>query len=82
MAGPGECDTTQTLQQVIQQLLLQGTPALHAHVEQTLIRTAYELHRGNQVRTAQALGISRNVLRERLHRLGVLPYAPSRQREP
>jgi sigma-54-specific transcriptional regulator len=74
--------TGQTLQQVIALLLEQGTPDLHAHVEQTLIRTAYELHRGNQVRTAQALGISRNVLRERLHRLGVLPYAPSRQREP
>jgi sigma-54-specific transcriptional regulator len=69
------------LQQVIVELLEQGVPDLYAEVEQTVIRTAYEFHRSNQVRTAQALGISRNVLRERLHRLGMLPYAPSRRPE-
>jgi sigma-54-specific transcriptional regulator len=60
-------------------LLEQGQPDLYAHVERILVETAYRYHAHNQVQTAKALNISRNTLRERLQRLGVIAYPPSRR---
>lgn len=55
-----------------QDLLVQGQPDLFDVVEGTLIRTAFEHASQNQVRTAKALGITRNVLRTQLKRHGLL----------
>lgn len=46
--------------------------ALHASVENQLLRAAYRHCHHNQVRTAALLGMSRNVLRSRLIELGEL----------
>ncbi len=49
---------------------------LYEHIEETITRTAYQYCNGNQVQTGRLLGISRNVVRARLERIGVLE--PSR----
>ena len=53
-------------------LLTIGAPNLHQVVEETLVREAYQLSRDNQVRSARALGITRNTLRTLLKRYGLL----------
>jgi DNA-binding NtrC family response regulator len=53
-------------------LFAQKLPDLHAHVEQSLLRAAYNHCRRNQLRTAQLLGLNRNVLRARLLAMGEL----------
>jgi transcriptional regulator with PAS, ATPase and Fis domain len=53
-------------------LLDAGEPALFDNVEQTLVRTAVAYCHQNQVRTAKALGISRNILRTQLKRFGMI----------
>ncbi len=65
----------QTLQTVFTELLNQGQPALFDLVEHSLIHAAYANCRQNQVRTAKALGISRNILRTQLRRHGLLTAA-------
>jgi len=49
-----------------------GEPALFDTVEERLIRTAFAVFEQNQVQTARALGISRNVLRTHLKRFGLI----------
>ncbi len=66
------------LQQLMLTLLEQGQPDLYVYIERILVEAAYRYHAHNQVQTAKALNISRNTLRERLQRLGVIPYPPSR----
>jgi len=67
------------LEQVFRELMAHSTPDLHAVSERILIETAYQHCGDNQIQAAKALGISRNVLRERLQRLGIIPYPPSRR---
>jgi sigma-54-specific transcriptional regulator len=69
-AGAESDDTL--LSEALQALFDATHPKLHAHVEEVLIRQAYEHCGGNQVRTARLLGISRNVLRAQLKRFGLL----------
>lgn len=58
-----------------------GGPDIYARVESELVLSAYEFCHHNQIQTAQLLGISRNVLRARLAKLGIIPgRAPSGQR--
>lgn len=71
---------TEKLHQIFADLLTSEAPDLYGFSERTLIETAYQYCKGNQVRTAAALGISRNVLRERLQRLNIITLSPSRQR--
>jgi sigma-54-specific transcriptional regulator len=49
------------------------SPHLFETVSELLVRAAYTACHGNQVRTAQTLGISRNVLRAQLARLAIIP---------
>jgi sigma-54-specific transcriptional regulator len=49
-----------------------NTPSLYDHVSQQLVRAALDHCEGNQVQTARLLGISRNILRAHLMRLGVI----------
>jgi sigma-54-specific transcriptional regulator len=45
---------------------------LYDHIEETVFRSAYTFCRGNQLRTGRLLGISRNVVRARLEKIGEL----------
>jgi transcriptional regulator with AAA-type ATPase domain len=46
--------------------------ALHEKVEDTLLRAAYRFSHFNQVHTANLLGLSRNIIRTRLIKIGEL----------
>ena len=60
------------LSTLFQDLLSEGSAGLFDQVETALIHTAFEHCRQNQVRTAKALGITRNMLRTQLKRHGLL----------
>ncbi|SFU29340.1 regulatory protein, Fis family [Polaromonas sp. YR568] len=60
------------LREVFLQRLHAAQPDLFNKVEETLVKTAFELCGGNQVHTARQLGLSRNVLRTLLKRHGLL----------
>lgn len=53
--------------------------ALHEKVEDTLLRAAYRFSHYNQVHTANLLGLSRNITRTRLIRIGELAVNKRRQ---
>ncbi|HVB81562.1 MAG TPA: helix-turn-helix domain-containing protein [Candidatus Binataceae bacterium] len=67
----------ESLDAAIGRLFDDGSPAAYDHVTSRLVRAALERCGGNQVQTARLLGISRNVLRSQLARLGVI--APRRR---
>ncbi len=49
-----------------------GSDNLYEHLEDTIVRTAYEHCHNNQVQTAKLLGISRNVVRAKLIKMGAI----------
>ncbi len=61
-----------TLVDTFGHLLASDTPALFRQIEQSLVRTAFAHSGDNQVRTAHALGVTRNTLRTLLKRHGLL----------
>jgi DNA-binding NtrC family response regulator len=66
-------DSTEALLgRAFQKLFEEQAGALHEKVEDTLLRAAYRFSHYNQVHTAQLLGLSRNVIRARLIRIGEL----------
>ncbi|MDB5906235.1 MAG: Fis family transcriptional regulator [Massilia sp.] len=60
------------IEQLFEQMIDAGEPGLFDSVEQALVRTAFAYCHQNQVRTAKALGISRNILRTQLKRFGMI----------
>lgn len=50
----------------------QDEPRLYEQIEETVIRRAFDFCHRNQVQTARLLGISRNIVRARLQRIGLL----------
>ena len=46
---------------------------LFDHIEECVFRTAYQFCHGNQLQTGRLLGISRNIVRARLEKIGELP---------
>ncbi|UOB25804.1 sigma-54 interaction domain-containing protein [Pseudomonas orientalis] len=68
------CDnsTEALLARAFQQLFEEQAGALHEKVEDALLRAAYRFSHCNQVHTASLLGLSRNVTRTRLIRIGEL----------
>jgi DNA-binding NtrC family response regulator len=60
------------LEQAFQKLFAQQAGALHEKVEDALLRAAYRFCHYNQVHTAALLGLSRNVTRTRLIKIGEL----------
>ncbi|MGC3963118.1 MAG: sigma-54 dependent transcriptional regulator [Rhodocyclaceae bacterium] len=52
----------------LERLLDDGAPQLFEFIESSVVRSAFRLCGGNQVRTAELLGISRNVVRTLLKR--------------
>jgi transcriptional regulator with PAS, ATPase and Fis domain len=61
------------VRQVLQHYLASAEPNVFDRVTQLVIRTAFDAAGGNQVRAAEQLGISRNVLRTHLAKLGLVP---------
>lgn len=70
---PTAAHSANALDEVLRQLINDETPDLFSHVETALVNAAYEFCEQNQVKTAQVLGITRNILRTHLIRLNVLP---------
>ncbi|MFZ2726171.1 MAG: sigma-54 dependent transcriptional regulator [Methylococcaceae bacterium] len=60
------------LENALAQLYEQPSAQLFELLEETIIRTAYNFCEHNQVQTGRLLGISRNILRHRLKRYGLL----------
>ncbi|UVL38794.1 sigma-54 dependent transcriptional regulator [Pseudomonas sp. B21-040] len=60
------------LNQAFQKLFAEQAGALHEKVEDALLRAAYRFCHYNQVHTAALLGLSRNVTRTRLIKIGEL----------
>jgi sigma-54-specific transcriptional regulator len=64
------------LDSLLNDLVEAGEPALFDTVEERLIRAAFAACEQNQVQSAKALGISRNVLRTHLKRFGLIGGEP------
>jgi len=64
--------TTCTLKEALENAISEGSSCLFDDVVNLLVLTAYEHCHGNQVRTAEWLGVSRSVLRAHLARLSII----------
>lgn len=60
------------LQQALHLLFEAGQEGLYDHIEDTVVRTAYHYCHNNQVQTARLLGVSRNIVRARLIKMGAI----------
>jgi len=67
---------TANLEAVLTTLFERNEHDLYHRIEETIIRSAYQFCDGNQQQTGRLLGVSRNVVRLRLEKIGVLE--PSR----
>jgi sigma-54-specific transcriptional regulator len=68
----GSARLYQRLETLFGELIEAGEPAVFDSVEESLIRTAFAWCHQNQVQTAKTLGISRNILRTHLKRVGLI----------
>ncbi|MCW2270951.1 Fis family transcriptional regulator [Pseudomonas sp. MYb187] len=70
----GDCDDSADglLERAFQKLFEQAPGALHEKVDDALLRAAYRFSHYNQVHTANLLGLSRNITRSRLIKIGEL----------
>ena len=68
----GDENAETLLQRAFQKLFEEQAGALHEKVEDALLRAAYRFSHGNQVHTAALLGLTRNVTRTHLIRIGEL----------
>ena len=66
------------LEEALTPLFEEGGEDLFERIEDRLFRAAFEYCHRNQVQTARLLGISRNIVRARLIRMGVIGAPPSR----
>ena len=62
-----------SLEQALQALFERGGGQVYDRVEEALVRAAYQYCHRNQVQTAHLLGLSRNIVRARLAKIGLLP---------
>jgi sigma-54-specific transcriptional regulator len=60
------------LEALFEQMIEAGEGRLFERVEEALVRTAFSWCHQNQVQTAKALGLSRNILRAQLKRFGMI----------
>ncbi|MDR8028632.1 sigma 54-interacting transcriptional regulator [Burkholderia cenocepacia] len=67
-ATESSADAQAALEHALRDLFDDGHGNLFEHIEDTVMRVAFEFSHRNQIRAAQLLGISRNVLRARLIR--------------
>ena len=71
-SAPAVATAPATIEDLFEQLIESGQPALYEKVEEALVRTAFSWCHHNQVQTARALGVSRNILRTQLKRFGMI----------
>lgn len=71
--GPASLPQEPSLNDVFGRLFDAGGTALFDRIVDSLIRAALNHCEGNQVQAARLLGISRNVLRSQLARMGLIP---------
>ncbi|MCO8171410.1 sigma-54 dependent transcriptional regulator [Pseudomonas sp. 21LCFQ02] len=71
-AAPRPLAPPANLESALIALFEQNIPDLYEHIEETLFRTAYRFCHGNQLQTGRLLGISRNIVRARLEKIGEL----------
>jgi sigma-54-specific transcriptional regulator len=64
--------STESLESAIRNLCERNPPDLFELIERAVVKTAFEFCEKNQVQTAKLLAISRNVLRHRLGRYGMI----------
>jgi len=69
---PAADSTTESLEHVLHRLFNEETPDLYRRIDETVLRVAYDYCEHNQLRTARLLGISRNIVRDRLIRYGLV----------
>ena len=69
---PREESAEALLQRAFNKLFEEQSGALHEKVQDTLLRAAYHFCHHNQVHTASLLGLSRNITRAHLIRIGEL----------
>ncbi|MFC5696612.1 sigma-54 interaction domain-containing protein [Pseudomonas sp. GCM10022186] len=63
------------LEAALQAMFEQNLPDLYERIEEQVFRSAYRFCHGNQLQTARLLGISRNIVRARLEKIGELEVA-------
>ena len=63
---------TNSLNDALHQLFESGPDNLYEHFEDTIVKAAYNYCHHNQVQTAKLLGISRNVIRAKLIKMGAI----------
>ena len=68
----GDDSAEALLERAFQKLFAEQAGALHEKVEDALLRAAYKFSHYNQVHTASLLGLTRNVTRTRLIKIGEL----------
>lgn len=64
------------LEAALQALFEENREDLYEHIEETVLRAAYRFCHGNQLQTGRLLGISRNIVRARLEKIGELETSP------
>lgn len=67
---------TTDLESALTALFNENLPDLYEHIEETVFRVAYQFCHGNQLQTARILGISRNIVRARLEKIGEIAPSP------
>lgn len=65
-----------SLEEALAKLFEQNLPNLYERIEETVFREAYRFCHGNQLQTGRVLGISRNIVRARLEKIGELAQSP------
>ncbi|MDX2020797.1 MAG: sigma-54 dependent transcriptional regulator [Deltaproteobacteria bacterium] len=67
-----ETNPIEKLEAALLALFDENPPELHAKIEETVMRVAFDYCHRNQLQTARLLGISRNIVRARLIQIGEL----------
>jgi sigma-54 dependent transcriptional regulator len=76
-SAPAPADARARLPALFEQLLREGGDGLFDAVERALVHAAFEHAHRNQVRSAKALGVTRNMVRTLLKRHGLLAVGSS-----
>lgn len=61
-----------SLTDALHQLFELGPENLYEHIEDTMVKAAYNYCHNNQVQTAKLLGVSRNIIRAKLIKMGAI----------
>ena len=69
-SAAGGAPKSDALETALADLFESGLPDLYEHIEARLMRAAFRHCEGNQVQTARLLGMSRNIVRARLQKIG------------